>query len=138
MQKFCFSISFYLWMVTEVISMGMFQKRMTGGFCEGLRFPKLSVVEDRLNIIGFLGFMPKTSSDGKRFIVVLICEFNAKGKVFTFFDHLSYFESRTLRENVFNCQFFSANPFDQGAYCVLVLKCTLYIRQKCANSQLMY
>ena len=60
------------------------EKKLQGDLGENLQFPKLSVVEDRLNFIGFLGFWPETNSYDGRFIFNLICELNAKGNVFTF------------------------------------------------------
>ena len=62
-----------------------FKNDSYGEFWVGLPFTKLSVVQDRFKIIGFLGLIPKTSSYGDRFIFHLTCELNAKGKVFTFF-----------------------------------------------------
>ena len=93
--------------------------------------PKLSVMEDRLNIFGFLGFMPKTSSYGELFKFALICDLIENRNVVTFCDHMSYCDSKTVRRNVFNCLLlFSTNPFDHGAYCVRGLNCTLYTRRK--------
>ena len=43
-----------------------FGKELERERCVGLQFPKLSVVEDKLNIIGFFGLMPQTISYGKR------------------------------------------------------------------------
>ena len=56
------------------------RKELQGEFDEGLQFPQLSVVEDRLNIIGFLGSwpLPNTSSYVDKFILVLTCELKAK------------------------------------------------------------
>ena len=52
---------------------------------------------------------------------------------------VSYCESRTVRRNVFNWQLqISTCPLDHGAYGVHGLNCTLYVRQKCVNSPLMY
>ena len=72
-------------------------------------------------------------------MLVLTCELNAKGKIFTFCDHVSYCESKTVRRNVFNWQLlFSKSTLDHGAYGVRGLNFTLFVRQKCANSPLMY
>ena len=61
--------------------------------------------------------MPKTSSYGKSFMFFLACELYANGKVLTFCDHVSYWESKTVRKNVFNCRLlFSTSTFDSGAY----------------------
>ena len=93
--------------------------------------PKLSRLEDRLNIFGSLGFMPKTSSYAERFKFVLFCELNANGNVSNICDHVSCCDSRTMRKNVFSCLLLiSANPFDHGAFGVRGLNCTLYTRQK--------
>ena len=75
-----------------------FRKKRHGEICEGIQFPKLSAVGDRLNVTVFFGYMPKTSSS---------CEFNAKWKKFTFCDHVSYSESKIVREicSVFYCYF---------------------------------
>ena len=73
-------------------------KELQGELCEDLQIPKISVAEDRLNTIGFLGFWPNTISYGDRFIFVLICEFKAKGKVFTFCDHVPYCDSKNVRK----------------------------------------
>ena len=69
---------------------------LQGEFSVGLQFPKLSIVEDRLNIMGFFGFRRNTSSSGERFMLDLTCESNANGKTFTLCDHVSYCESRTV------------------------------------------
>ena len=80
--------------------------------------------------------MPKKSSYGERFILVLTCELNAKRNVFTFCDHVSYCESKTVQRNVFNCLLkFSTSHFDRGAYDVRGLNCTLYMQHKSANSK---
>ena len=81
--------------------------------------------------------MPKTISYGERFIFVLTCEWNAKGKVFTFCDLVSYCESKTVQTKVFSCLLlFSTIPFDHGAYGVRDFNCRLNMRQKCINSPL--
>ena len=83
--------------------------------------------------------MPKTSSSDENFLFVLICEFNANGNVFSFRDQVSYCDSKTVHENVFNFLLLaSTNPFEHGAYGVRGVNCTLYTRQKCINSQLIY
>ena len=44
-----------------------------------------------------------------------------------------------MKTHVFNWQLlFSTNPLDHGAYSVRGLNCTLYVRQKFANSPLIY
>ena len=55
-----------------------FRKEGHGEICEGLHFPKLSAVGDRLHVTVFFGYMPKTSSSGERFILFLTFELNAK------------------------------------------------------------
>ena len=117
----------------------LFCKLWHGESFEGLQLPKISVVVDRLNIFGFLCFMPKTSSYSERFKFVLTCERNANGNVLTFCDYGSYCESKTVHSKTFSCLLiFSTNPFDHGAYGVRGLNCTLYVRQKYANSHLTY
>ena len=72
------------------------------------------------------------------FILVLTCELNANGNTFTFCDHVSYCESKTVRRIVFNWRLlFSTSPLDHSAFGVRGLNCTLYIRQKCQNSPLL-
>ena len=71
-------------------------KELQGELREALQFPKLSIVEDRLNNIGRFGFCPNTISYGDKFILVLACELNAKGNTFIFFDHVSYCVSKTV------------------------------------------
>ena len=58
------------------------RKKWPGEICEGLQFRKLSVVEDSLNMMGFLGTKPKTTSIGEGPIFVLTCVLKLKGKVF--------------------------------------------------------
>ena len=71
--------------------------------------------------------------------MVQTCELNANGKTFTFFDHVSYCESKIAQRNVFIWRLlFSTSPLDHGAYGVRGLNYTLYVRQKCVNSPLMY
>ena len=43
--------------MTEIVSLCMFGKELQGQLDEDLQFTKLSLVEDRLNIIEFLGFI---------------------------------------------------------------------------------
>ena len=70
---------------------------------------------------------------------VITCEMNTKGKVLTFCDHVSYCESKTVRRSVSNGRLlFSTIPSGNGEYDVRGLNCTQYMRQKCANSPLMY
>ena len=89
--------------------------------------------------MGFFGFWPNTSSYGERFVLVLTCELNPKGNTFTFCDHVSYCESKTVRRNAFNWRLqFSTSPLDHGAYGVRGLNCTLSVRQICVNSPLRY
>ena len=71
------------------------RKKWPGEIFEGLQFRKLSVVEDRLNMMGLLSTKPKTSSFGKTSIFVLTCESKEKGKVF-FCDDVSCCISKTL------------------------------------------
>ena len=125
--------------MNEMISMYMFGKELQGEFSESLKIPKLSVVGNMLKIMGRFGLCPNTSSYGDRFILVLTCELIAKGITFTFYYHVSYCVSKILRTNVFNWQLlFSTSPLDHGAYGVRGSKCILYVRQKCANSPLIY
>ena len=125
--------------MTEIVSVFMLGKGITGELGEGLQFLKPSVVEYRLNIMCFLGSWPKTISYGDKFILVLSCELNAKGNDFTFCDHVAYCESKTVQRNVFSWRLlYSTSPLDHGAYGVRGLNCTLYVRQKCVNSRLMY
>ena len=64
---------------------------------------------------------------------------NAQGYTFTFCDHVSYCESKTVQRNIFKWRLlFSTSPLDHGAYGVHGLTCILYVRQKCVNSPLMY
>ena len=112
-------------------------KELQGELGEGLQFPKLSEVDDRLFIIGIFGFWPNTSSYGDKIILVLTCELNAKRNVFDFCDHASYCESKTLRKNMFSWRLlFSTSPLDHVGYGVRGLNCTLYVRQKFVNSAL--
>ena len=67
----------------------------------GLQFPKLYVVEDGLNIMGFFGFRPNSSSYIEVFMLFLTCELNTNGKTVTLCDQVSYCESSTVRKNVF-------------------------------------
>ena len=83
--------------MTEIVSVCVGQK-IKGEFGEGLHFLKLCVVEDRLNIIGFIGFGPNTSSFGDKFILVLTCELNVKENTLTFCDHVSYCVSKTVQK----------------------------------------
>ena len=67
------------------------------------------------------------------------CELNAKGNTFTFCDHASYFVSTIVQRSVLNGRLlFLTSSLDHGAYGVRALKCTLYVRQKCVNSPLIY
>ena len=94
-------------------------------------------MEDRSNIMGVFGFWPNKISYGQRFILALVCELNANGNTLTFCDHVSYCVPRTVQRNVFSWQLlFSTSPLDHGAYGVLGTYCTLFVRQKCANSPL--
>ena len=54
--------------------MNMFQKKITRRLLYMFKFPILSVVDDKLNIIGFFGLMTKTLSYGERPILVQFCE----------------------------------------------------------------
>ena len=52
---------------------------------------------------------------------------------------MSYCESKKVQRNVFNGRLlFSTIPLDHGSYGVRGLKYTLYVRQKCVNSALIY
>ena len=103
-------------MPIKIISMCVLWLYVNVESCEGLQFLKLSVVEDTLNIIGFSGSMPKTSSYGRRFMFFLICETNTNGKVITFCDQVSYCEFKIVRKKVVNCLLvFSTKPFNHGA-----------------------
>ena len=116
-----------------------FGREWNGEFCEALQCPKLYVVEERLNNIGFFGFMPKTVSYGEIFILDLSCELYAEGKVLTFCDLLSHCASKTMQRNVFNClPSFYTSTFDNGSCGVRGLYCMFCMRQKYLSSPLKY
>ena len=69
---------------------------------------------------------------------VLTSDLNAIGKIFSFLT-THHIACLRLRRNVFCCLLlFSINQFDQGAYGVRGLNCTLSTRQKYVNLPLMY